>query len=238
MNIKHLMIKQIQYSQNRLLMNMLDPNYANAMASLPVHARVSDWLSLDSGSKLLELGCGPGKYVSMFSALGFNVVGVDPVNFDTWDELSKHADVDLRCGVYAESLPFSDSYFDHAACLGTLLYIDKPDLALNELRRVLKAGGRLVLRTVNKNNFYTLRTGRKLDPGSRNLFSMDELVVLLERAGFEVEHTFSHGFWPPAFPDFWWYLDCVWVPLWLKNMLSQLTNPRNRVNNVIFARAI
>jgi SAM-dependent methyltransferase len=137
--------------------------------------------------------------------------------------------------VFAEHLPFPDSYFDHAVCLGALLYFDSPEAALGELRRVLKPGARVVLRTVNSSNLYTTRTGKKLDPASKNLFEMADLIRLVEAAGFQVTRSFSYGFWPPTLTDFWWYLVCVWLPFRVQDWLSELTPPARRVNNSVLA---
>ena len=81
--------------------------------------------------------------------------------------LRQETSAELIESVFAEHLPFPDQYFDHAVCLGALLYFKDPRQALLEMRRVLKPGGRVVLRTVNKENLYTLWTRRKLDPASK-----------------------------------------------------------------------
>jgi 2-polyprenyl-6-hydroxyphenyl methylase/3-demethylubiquinone-9 3-methyltransferase len=44
-----------------------------------------------------------------------------------------------------ESLPLPDHHFDGCICLSVLEYLDHPDLCLDELQRVLKPGGLLIL---------------------------------------------------------------------------------------------
>jgi ubiquinone/menaquinone biosynthesis C-methylase UbiE len=53
-------------------------------------------------------------------------------------------DIDLREGD-AHALPFEEGLFDTVVCTYSLCNIPDPQLAVNEMRRVLKAGGRLIL---------------------------------------------------------------------------------------------
>lgn len=234
--IPNFMTRQIGVTQQRLLDEILsNSSFAKDMSKHPSHACIGDWLPHEDGAKVLELGCGPGKYVAMLCSLGFKVVGVDPFEFSSWGTLRKSPAAELHSGVFAEQLPFTDGYFDHAICLGALLYFDSPQVALSELHRVLKPGAKVVLKTVNKSNLYTKRTGKNLDPASKNLFEMEELIKRVAAAGFQVSRTFSYGFWPPILTNFWWYLVCVWFPLRLQDWLSERTPPSLRVTNTIFA---
>lgn len=234
--IPNFMTRQIGTAQQKQLEQLIfDKQFVSKMARHPQHACIAEWLNPDAPGMVLELGCGPGKYVAILSALGFKVVGVDPFEFPSWKIIQQNTSADLRSGIFAERLPFPDSYFDHAVCLGALLYFDSPQQALGELRRVVKPGGRLILRTVNKSNLYTKTTGKKLDPASKNLYDMDELINLVSASGFKVERSFSYGFWPPILTNLWWYLVCVWLPLSFQDLLSNQLKPSNHVNNTIFA---
>jgi SAM-dependent methyltransferase len=229
--------EQINKSQNKLLNKLLvDSNFTKKMFRHPLHCSMAKWLPENgTGINVIELGCGPGKYVAMLSTLGFNVTGVDPLIFPTWDTLLQRSNVKLLSGVFSESLPFKDNEFDHSVCLGALLYFSNPEKAMQELKRVLKPGGKIIVRTVNATNLYTINTGKKLDPSSKQLYKMDELVSLLQHTGFTIHQSFTYGFWPPVLTNFWWYLQCVWLPLWAQELLSSLLPARNRVNNIVFA---
>ncbi|WP_066377077.1 MULTISPECIES: class I SAM-dependent methyltransferase [unclassified Anabaena] len=229
-------IRQLQESQDRLIKRFLfEQDYAKNMAVHPLHACIGDWIELGQSNQVLELGCGPGKYVALLSTLGFNVVGVDPLVFPSWEMIRENTSATLLDSVYAENLPFSSEYFDHAVCLGALLYFESPEKALSELKRVVKPGGKIIIRTVNKNNLYTLNTGKKLDPASKNLYSMPDLIQLIENSGMIVEKNFSFGFWPPLLTDLWWYLLSVYISPSLQVQLSNLLKPENRINNILFA---
>lgn len=229
------MTRQLARAQQALLERLLcDGSFVQEMARHQSHARLLEWLPPQPSGKVLELGCGPGKYVAMLSSLGFEVVGVDPCDFPSWSTIRQHTSADLRSEIFAENLPFPDQYFDHAVCLGAMLYFESPRRALAELKRVLKSGARVVLRTVNSGNRYTKRTGKKLDPASRTLLEMDELISLVQSAGFRVHGSYSYGYWPPALTNLWWYLICVWIPLNVQDWLSSRTPPAERVNNIVF----
>lgn len=234
--MRGLINKQLVDSQTKLLSRLLfDKPYAVACGHHPLHARLLDFINIDAGRCVLELGCGPGKYVALLCSAGFDVVAVDPYSFLSWETIRANTNADFRDNVYAETLPFPDACFDHVVCLSALYYFESPDRALMEIRRVLKPSGKLVLRAVNKNNLYTLKTGMPPDPASRHLHSMDELKNLLRRNGFAVADSFAYGYWPSAFTNFWWYLICVWIPITVQDWLSDRLPPERRINNVIFA---
>lgn len=229
---------QIAKSQDNLLKRFIhDKNFAETMSTHPLHACLGEWLPKGENSSVLELGCGPGKYVAMLSTLGYNVCGVDPLRFPTWEIIQNETSARMQDKVFGEYLPFAEASFDHVVCLGTLLYLDDPAKGLKEIRRVIRPGGHVIIRTVNKNNLYTLRTERKLDPASKNLYSLEELASLVTETGLVVSRKFSYGFWPPMLTDFWWYLVSVWLSVSVQDFLSNRTRPENRVNNIVFAKA-
>lgn len=228
--------RQIIASQDKLLHRLLhDRKFANKMAHHPLHASLGKWLPLDSSAKVLELGCGPGKYVALLSTLGFDVVGVDPFQFDTWQIIRKETSAQLLDNIFAEELPFADNSFDCVVCLGALLYFQNPDKALAEIARVIKPNGKIVLRTVNKNNLYTLKTGKNVDPASHNLYTMEELIDIVNKNGFKVFDSFAFGYYAPVFPVLWWYLLCVWFPISFQVLLSNSLDPKYRINNAVYA---
>jgi SAM-dependent methyltransferase len=205
------------------------------MADHPLHASIGRWLPQGGGERVLELGCGPGKYVAMLSTLGFQVPGVDPQSFKTWEIIRERTSAQLLDRVFAEDLPFADRSFDYIVCLSTLHYLSDPLKALREMCRVIKPKGRIIISTVNRNNLYTLRTGRPIDPASKNLYTMQELIYLVEENGAVVSRSFSFGLWLPLCPNLWWYLLAVWIPVRVQSVLSFLTPQKNRHRNTLFA---
>ena len=236
MGIREMMYRQLQRSQDKLLHQMLfDFQYAKKMGGHDLHAQLLFWLDPKKHQNILELGCGPGKYVGLLANMGFSVMGVDPLPFETWSELEKKDNIKLLSDVYGEELPFSDNSFDAVVCLSALLYFSDPSLGMTEMKRVLKPGGRLIVRTVNRLNYYTSFTGKKLDPASKQLYSPEEIAELVKNHGFSIQHVFTHGFWPPILTNFWWYLQCVWIPHSLLSLMSYLTPKSRRINSTVIA---
>jgi SAM-dependent methyltransferase len=214
---------------------MEEPAFARRMARHPFHARIGDWIDTAVGRRVLELGVGPGRYAALLQTLGFEVVGIDPIPFDSWELIRLGGRSEFYPGVKAEALPFRAQEFDHVVCMGALLYFENPNLALKEAHRVLKPGGRLIVRTQNRNNLYALSTGRPLEPSAHNFYTMKEVAALLRSERFDVCRQFSWGFWPPWVHMEWWYAMNV-LPVPVISALGALTPPPFRHNHITFAR--
>jgi SAM-dependent methyltransferase len=215
-----------------------DDEFARRASLTSHYSRIGEWLSPGLKGRVLEAGCGPGRYVALLSKLGFSVVGIDPFpKFPTWKLIKSHCQVEFHDGVFSESLPFPDGSFDHVACMAALLYFRDPDRALAEFRRVLKPGGRLVMRSVNRRNLYRIVRGRHLDPAARNHYTMRELVGLLSDAGFIVHKSFSYGFYPPYLEAWWWYLVNGIISTDVQAAMSLLTPPPLRMSLTLFCTA-
>jgi SAM-dependent methyltransferase len=108
-------------------------------------ARVVDVLELTSGSSLLDVGCGTGAVLEpAASAIGPRgaAVGIDrsaPM------AAQAHARGHLVAMMDARELAFPAGVFDAVVANFVLTYFTEPPQVLVELRRVLRAGGRLGL---------------------------------------------------------------------------------------------
>ncbi len=208
---------------------------AAAFAARAHYTHIGKWLPECDGERMLEVGCGPGRYVALLAAMGYDVVGVDPYEFESWKDIAKERPVEFRSGIKAEALPFPDASFDHVACISAMLYFDDADAALAEMRRVLKPGGRLYIRTVNRNNMSRRWRRENIDPAGKVYFDEAELREFLQRGGFQVERTFSYGFFPPILKDFWWYLCNGPISIDWQERFSKLTPSGLRSSVVAFA---
>jgi ubiquinone/menaquinone biosynthesis C-methylase UbiE len=107
-------------------------------------------LGAEPGDRVLDVGCGPGFYVSeLLGTVGpqGSVVGVD-VSRDMLAVAARRAgdrpNVEFHEGA-ATALPFPDDSFDRAASVQVFEYVEDIPAALGEVHRVLRPGGRLVL---------------------------------------------------------------------------------------------
>ena len=111
------------------------------------------------GSRVLELGYGPGHLQAELLAAGWQVFGLDESpqmgrlansNFVKWNKYINQG----KCNGYAhnlslvrglaQALPFPNASIDSVLATFPTRYIFEP-LALREIRRVLRPGGRLVI---------------------------------------------------------------------------------------------
>jgi ubiquinone/menaquinone biosynthesis C-methylase UbiE len=83
-------------------------------------------------------------------------------------------------------LPYPDSYFDVVASCNVLHYSPHPVRAIEEMMRVLRAGGRLVLTNLCR-DFLVCRLYdwclRLFSPAHVKVYSQREMKELLERSG-------------------------------------------------------
>ena len=108
-------------------------------------------LQLEPGNSVLDVGCGTGDDILvMAKAVGKSgrAVGIDSSKVMISEALKRTADSDVRVELAVGSaydLPYPDSTFDAVRCERVFEHLDKPQLALQEIVRVTKSGGRIVL---------------------------------------------------------------------------------------------
>jgi ubiquinone/menaquinone biosynthesis C-methylase UbiE len=110
------------------------------------------WASPATGDEVLDIACGTG-LVSFEAARAVSVTG-HVLGIDLSDRMVGAAERRARqerlsnCSfsrMDAETLALPDSSFDVVLCALGLMYMPDPELALREMRRVLRAGGRISL---------------------------------------------------------------------------------------------
>jgi SAM-dependent methyltransferase len=137
-------------------------------------ARAAELLDGRPDGLLLDVGCGSGELLRLAGpGVGVDLRGAAGVRAD------------------ARALPFADGAFGAAASLLVVHYLERPDLALAELRRVLRPGGTLVLADRVASPLPALRERqtrleRRRNPGLGRLLTEGELVDAVESAGFRV----------------------------------------------------
>jgi ubiquinone/menaquinone biosynthesis C-methylase UbiE len=110
------------------------------------------WASPASGEEVLDIACGTG-LVSFEAARAVSVRG-HVLGIDLSDRMVRAAERRAKeknlsnCSfsrMDAETLALPDSSFDVVLCALGLMYMPGPEQALREMRRVLRAGGRISL---------------------------------------------------------------------------------------------
>ncbi|GAA4923010.1 ubiquinone/menaquinone biosynthesis C-methylase UbiE [Stackebrandtia albiflava] len=107
---------------------------------------IRDLLGDVTGRHVLDAGCGSGPILLDLVAGGATVVGID--GSQGMIDIARRRlgpATDLRVADLADPLPFDDAVFDDVVCSLALHYLEDWQPPLQEMRRVLKPGGRLVL---------------------------------------------------------------------------------------------
>ncbi len=195
-----------------------------------------------AGGKVLDVGCGPAEMAQPLLSLGCEFWGVDPsprmieicrARFGETKET--HFAVGEAC-----RLNFPDKFFDAVLCMGVIDGLKNLNEVLEEMLRVLKPNGTIIITFANKQSpyawwkaqvFYRILTlARKIaHPGANNdpiltrrrLFSPKEASELLANAGVRVERVV--GYFCTVFLS---PLDEIWPAgaLWLNQRLEETRN--------------
>jgi SAM-dependent methyltransferase len=108
--------------------------------------RALELAAVPPGARFLDVGCGTGRWVRRYGELGFSAVGVD-ATIGMLQVARYHATrAPLLTGL-AQSLPFSDAAFDCLSDITVVQHIpyELQPIALREMVRVLKPGGRMIM---------------------------------------------------------------------------------------------
>ncbi|RFF27650.1 MULTISPECIES: class I SAM-dependent methyltransferase [unclassified Wenzhouxiangella] len=119
--------------------------------------RLATKLNIFPGQALLDVACGDGKWLRVAKGRGAKVVGLDISEKAIEYCRSLMPDGDFHCGP-AEKLPFENNSFDIITCLGSLEHFLNQRDALQEMHRVAKPNGRILILVPNA-DFLTYRLG-------------------------------------------------------------------------------
>ena len=170
----------------------------------PLAADLVEKASLSAGERVLDVACGTGVVTRLAARAvgpGGAVAGLD-VNAGMLQVARESTPPGVSIDWYetsAEAMPLADEAFDVVLCQMGLQFIPKKDAALREMRRVLAAGGRMLISLPGPTPpLFAMLAGalaRHVDPEAArfvhlvfSLHDAGELRQLVTSAGFrEVE---------------------------------------------------
>jgi ubiquinone/menaquinone biosynthesis C-methylase UbiE len=114
---------------------------------------------------------------------------------------------DLQSGIDCQNLPYKNNLFDVVIFSGIIQYINRPDKALKEIRRVLISGGNLIITVLSINSLIKKFTGWKIE---KYAFSLENFIEIIESYGFKVtkKKMLDFKFIPEAYKMVI-YLKCI-----------------------------
>ncbi len=106
-----------------------------------------------AGRRILDVASGVGQDAIALAADGAHVIGAEPsarmIGLARMQEDASQGPLPGWVRGWSDALPFADDSFDAALCKGAIDHFDRPELAISEMARVVRPGGRVVLAIAN-----------------------------------------------------------------------------------------
>ncbi len=133
---------------------------APEVISIYAHNRIKDSIidNTEQGGNLLDVGCGYGFLFQRLKLRGAKYDGLYGTEISP--SLAKSTKLNVPESEVlvsrAEDLPFTDNVFDNVVCSEVIEHVSDPYAVIQELSRVTKIGGKVILTTPN---YFALRFG-------------------------------------------------------------------------------
>ncbi len=160
---------------------------------------------LKKGNRLLDVGCGDGCFALHVNEKFDGIYGAEIAKeaaFIAWKRNVSATVMDLNL-----SLSYKNNTFDAVTCLDVIEHLLDPDSLIDEIYRVLRPDGQLVLTTPNIRNFRNLCTlvFKGIFPqtspdtfvwggGHLHFFTREDIKKIVKKAGFKrIEFFINQG---------------------------------------------
>lgn len=155
------------------------------------HAPLSNWVFTvcppTDGERILDVGCGGGgnilRMLERYPNCRVDGIDYSSVSVECSRQILKdHAD---RCEVICADvakLPFEDGSYDRVVSFESIYFWQNPVAAMQEISRVLKVGGRLVIATEMSDPVKGKKWADRCD--GMTVYTAEQLAAFFEKAGF------------------------------------------------------
>jgi SAM-dependent methyltransferase len=118
--------------------------YERCFVPLSAHpvAAMLDAARVRAGTRVLDVGTGPGTAASLACARGARVVAVD-AEFTMLGLARRRVPQAAMCHAVLPDLPFPDDHFDAVVANFVINHVGDPAASVAELRRIVRPGGRI-----------------------------------------------------------------------------------------------
>jgi len=186
---KHVLIEnKLGIKMYKILVQKL--HYMNFIKAMEAKI-ISEFLDVKRGEKICDIACGSGQQSIKLAKRGCKVYGIDLNSkaIKTAKLIAKGYDCDFQVG-NANRLPYNSNYFDKVVSVCALEHFENDEKALEEMYRVLKSNGVLVL-TVDSFTYKgikdRLKEVHRRDHHVVNYYSYYEISKKLEKCRFKIE---------------------------------------------------
>lgn len=140
--------------------------------------------------KILDIGCGTGLNAKKLAEKGHEIIGIDISNIAI-QQFCQNGFTGFQCDI-AQYIPFKNNTFDLIYASEVIEHLIDTELFIDEIYRILKPSGKLILSTINS-TFWVFRITALLGktvteiqhPGHIRFFSKAGLTNNIAKAGFK-----------------------------------------------------
>lgn len=109
-------------------------------------------------ARLMDLGCGSGAYLEAKKQSECAYFGLDFSGSMIEVAQERATQMGMKKGVFleegdVESTPYPDNFFDVVLAIGLIEYFENPDGLINEIKRILKKDGILIIQSFVQNRY-------------------------------------------------------------------------------------
>jgi len=131
----------------------------------------------------LEVGCGTGHWTEFFINNGFGIAGID-ISENMIDIAQKKNLKNAKFTVEnIEDAYYPDNFFDNIFAITSLEFVDNRQKAIEQIYRILKPGGYLLIGCLNINSFIGKTKQSNKVFAQANFFDEEQLFKILSKFG-------------------------------------------------------
>ncbi|MEM9775017.1 MAG: class I SAM-dependent methyltransferase [Chloroflexota bacterium] len=149
----------------------------------------------DQPGKVLDIGCATGLFLGAMQQNGWECTGIEPSQYASEYARSQYG-LEVVTGTLEDTQMPSNS-FDVVTMWDVLEHVDDPMETLNEVNRLLKPNGLLVVSLPNPNSVEASIFGDSWigwdRPRHLNIFSTEVIKKYLDKTGYQFEKVESFG---------------------------------------------
>ena len=136
--------------------------------------------------RILDLGGGTGRVAQFFLGKVKEIVVLDESK-GMISQCQKHQGINCIFGE-ADNIPFDDGHFDKVIIIDAFHHFKNQQIAVQEIKRVLKGNGKLIIEEVNFGRFgnWVVEKLETIFGGKSKIYSPESVAELFSKNGFKV----------------------------------------------------
>ena len=154
---------------------------------------------------ILDVGTGTGNFIEVLKEVFSDILitGIDPNTESIYEAKEKYSDVVFK-EMGAEKLGFSDCSFDVVSISMALHHLPEVNIGLQEILRVVKPGGWIIINELFSDNLnpaqevhklyhhFGSNIDRILGTNHNSSFKREEIFQMVQNSGIAIQFHFNH----------------------------------------------